>query len=84
MTGKIMTADEFDEYFDNGGDITPYIVPGSEHRPGLEGKVRVNINMPEWLVDRLDAEARRLAVSRQAVINMWLAERFDERDRGSA
>ncbi len=84
MTEKTMTADEFDEYFDNGGDITPYIIPGSDRQPGLEGKVRVNINMPEWLVDRLDAEARRLAVSRQAVINMWLAERFDERDRGIA
>lgn len=84
MTEKTMTADEFDEYFDNGGDITPHIIPGSERQPGLEGKVRVNINMPEWLVDKLDAEARRLAVSRQAVINMWLAERFDERDRGIA
>ena len=84
MTERTMNADEFDEYFDNGGDITPYIIPGSERHPGLEGKIRVNINMPEWLVNRLDAEARRLAVSRQAVINMWLAERFDERDRGIA
>ena len=63
MTERTMNADEFDEYFDNGGDITPYIIPGSERQPGLEGKIRVNINMPEWLVNRLDAEARRLAVS---------------------
>ena len=51
MTERTMNADEFDEYFDNGGDITPYIIPGSERQPGLEGKIRVNINMPEWLVN---------------------------------
>lgn len=28
MTERTMNADEFDEYFDNGGDITPYIIPG--------------------------------------------------------
>ena len=32
MTERTMNADEFDEYFDNGGDITPYIIPGSERR----------------------------------------------------
>ena len=73
---RTMTAEEFDEYFDNGGDTTPYIVPGSLRQPGLEEtQRRVNLNLPGWLVDALDREARHLAIPRQSVVITWLAER---------
>lgn len=76
MTERIMTAEEFDEYFDNGGDITPYIVPGSARRPNLENRAhRVNFKLPEWLIRALDKEAQHLALPRQAVAIMWLADR---------
>lgn len=76
MTAKEMTADEFDEYFDAGGDITPFVVDGTERFPNRDDAPRkVNLSMPSWLVDELDATARHLGNTRQGVINMWLAER---------
>jgi hypothetical protein len=36
---------------------------------------RVNVDFPVWMVDALDREARRLGVTRQSVIKVWLAER---------
>ncbi len=44
-------------------------------RPGLELK-RVNVDFPAWVVSGLDREARRLGVTRQSLIKMWIAERL--------
>lgn len=38
---------------------------------------KINVDMPLWMVDALDREAKRVGVTRQAVIKMWLAERLD-------
>ncbi len=38
---------------------------------------KINVDMPPWMVDALDREAKRVGVTRQAVIKMWLAERLD-------
>ena len=46
---------------------------------------RVNLTMPGWLVDELDAEARHLASTRQSVINTRLADYYEaKRARVSA
>ena len=83
MTRREMTTEEFDEYFDNGGDITPFVDESKIRFPNRErGGRRVNFTMPEWLIEELDAQARHLAISRQAVAVTWLAERADiERGR---
>lgn len=79
MTEQAMTADEFDDYFDNGGDTTAFIVPGTIRRPNQErAERRVNFTVPEWLIDEIDERARHLAVSRQAVAVTWLAERAEQ------
>lgn len=84
MTRRPMSDDEFEEYFDAGGDTTAYMVPGSARRPGRDDDPRkVNMSMPGWLVDDLDRTAKRLAVSRQAVVNMWLAERLEQERRSA-
>ncbi len=31
-----------------------------------------------WMVDSLDSEAKRLGISRQAVIKFWIAEKLDD------
>lgn len=86
MTRPEMTTEEFDEYFDNGGDITPFIDPAKVRFPN-KGKDdrRVNLTMPGWLVDELDAEARHLASTRQSVINTRLADYYEaKRERATA
>ena len=39
---------------------------------------KVNVDMPEWMIEALDEEADRLSVNRQAVIKFWLAERIEQ------
>jgi hypothetical protein len=45
-------------------------------RPGLEQR-RVNVDFPSWMIESLDREARRLGVTRQSIIKVWIAERLE-------
>jgi len=74
-----MKAKEFDEAFDRGEDIMPYLDMSSACRPNLELK-RVNVAFPVWMLNALDREAEQLGVTRQAVIKVWLAERLARSD----
>lgn len=71
------TAKELDEMFDNGDDMTPYIVMSSVKRPNRDAK-RVNVDFPVWVIDRLDRESKRLGVTRQSLVKMWIAERLEK------
>ena len=55
---------------------------GSARRPALEQR-RVNVDFPSWMIESLDREARRLGVTRQSIIKLWIAERL-ERGRTAA
>jgi len=76
MTPKPISAEEFERRFDDGEDMGDYIDWSSAKRPGLEIK-RVNVDFPQWMIARLDSEAKRRGVTRQALIKMWLADRLD-------
>lgn len=76
MSGKTISAEEFDRMFDDGEDIDEYLDWSSARRPGLEPK-RVNVDFPRWMVDRMDDEAKRRGIPRQALIKMWLADKLD-------
>ncbi len=71
-----MKAEEFDKLFDDGEDITHLLDLSSTKRPNQEQK-RVNVDFPKWMVNQLDMEARRIGVTRQSIIKMWLAERLE-------
>ncbi len=70
-----MKAREFDERFDRGEDMMEHVDISQARRPGLETR-RVNVDFPAWVVEALDREARRLGVTRQSVIKVWIAERL--------
>ncbi|MCL2490452.1 MAG: BrnA antitoxin family protein [Propionibacteriaceae bacterium] len=73
---KAVSAEEFDRVFDEGEqDMVEYVDLSSVRRPGEETK-RVNVDLPVWMIDSLDKEARRVGVARQAVIKIWLDERL--------
>ena len=72
---KKISAEEFDRRFDDGEDMTVYLDWSSFRRPGLESK-RVNLDMPQHMVAKLDDQARLRGVTRQALIKMWLADRL--------
>ncbi len=74
-----MKASEFDKKFDDGKNIIADLDVTRARRPKGETR-RVNIDFPAWMVESLDREARRLGVTRQSIIKMWLAERL-QRER---
>jgi len=72
-----MKAKDFDKAFDSGEEITAQLDLSRARRPELKQK-RVNVDFPVWMIHQLDREAKRLGVTRQSVIKMWLAERLKE------
>lgn len=73
-----MKAETFDKMFDDGEDISHLLDLSSARRPNQEQK-RVNVDFPQWMVDQLDSEARRVGVTRQSIIKVWLADRVTDR-----
>lgn len=69
-----MKAEELDQLFDAGEDITPHLDLSTAHRPNLEAR-HVEMELPAWLLDTVEQTALKSGVNRQSVIKMWLAER---------
>ena len=38
---------------------------------------RVNVDLPVWMIERPDREAKHLRVTRQSIIKVWIAERLE-------
>jgi len=72
-----MKAEELDQKFEKGEDITEFLDLSKARRPGRESR-RVNVDFPEWMILSLDKEAKRLGVPRQSIIKIWIAERLKE------
>jgi len=73
-----MKASDFDKLVDDGEvDVIEYLDLSTARRPNLEQR-RVNVDFPTWMVDSLDQEARRLGVTRQSIIKIWIAERLEK------
>jgi hypothetical protein len=71
-----MKAKDFDSKFDRGDDVIEHLDLAKARRPGEEAR-RVNVDFPSWMIDSLDREARRLGVTRQSIIKVWIAERLE-------
>jgi len=77
MAPKTISAEEFDRLFDEGSDEIDQYLDWSKAVRGDARTKRVNVDFPEGMVVRLDTEAKRRGVTRQALIKMWLADRLD-------
>jgi hypothetical protein len=82
---KPPTAEEFETKFDAGEDLiadldldTARVFAPGEERLNLEIK-KVNLDIPQWMIDALDRAAERIGVTRQSIIKMWLAERLENK-----
>lgn len=69
-----MKASEFDEKFEAGKDMTGDLDFSKARRVNQELK-RVNIDFPVWVVEKLDKQSRRLGITRQALVKVWIAEK---------
>lgn len=70
-----MKAKDFDKKFDEGKDVSKFLDLAKARRAGQDQK-RVNVDFPFWMIACLDEEAKKLGVSRQAIIKVWIAERM--------
>jgi hypothetical protein len=75
----VLTAEQIDAMHDAGEDLSPYVDYSKARRPGLEIH-RVNVDFPQWIIDGLDREARKLGISRQALIKVWIGDRLERGD----
>ncbi len=72
-----MKAEDFDKKFDEGQNVSEFLNFSKSERPGQKQR-RVNVDFPIWMIKSLDKEARRLGVTRQSIIKVWIAERLKE------
>ncbi len=70
-----MKAKDFDRKFDRGESVLSQLDLSKATRPDQEQR-RVNVDFPKWMIQSLDNEARRLGVTRQSIIKVWIAERL--------
>jgi hypothetical protein len=73
-----MKAKTFDRKFDSAENITAELDLAKARRIGTDPK-RVNVDFPAWMVDSLDREARRMGVTRQSLIKLWLADKLGKK-----
>jgi hypothetical protein len=73
-----MKARDFDEKFDRGEDISSDLDLSKARRRNQEPR-RINVDFPTWMVESLDREAKRLGVTRQSIIKIWIAEMLEQK-----
>ena len=69
------TAKNLEAKFDAGEDVSDYFDFKSFKRINHE-KNRVNVDIPVWMIRKLDRVAGRNGLARQALIKHWLADRL--------
>lgn len=76
-----MTGDEIAAAAERGEDVTKYFAGKGKMMPGLprEDIQRINIDFTSEVLSELDAEAKRLNISRQAVIKTMISDALDRK-----
>jgi len=78
---KKIVAKEFDEKFDNSEDISEHLdfsksMKLKDFNQLKTDTKKVNVDFPEWVISALDKEAKKIGVTRQSIIKVWIAERL--------
>jgi hypothetical protein len=75
-----MKANTFDRKFDAAENIVGQLDLTKARRTGTgTDSKRVNVDFPVWMVDLLDREARRMGVTRQSLIKLWLGDKLGQK-----
>ena len=77
MKKKYITASELEKKFEKGEDVIEHFDLAQATRPGHQPR-RVSVDFPEWMVSGLDSVAKRLGVTRQSVIKVFISEKLKE------
>ena len=77
------TAENLERKFDQGEDVMDYFDLAKASRPLLE-KERINLDIPRWMILKIDRVARRKGLPRQAQIKEWLSQKLKEEERSAS
>lgn len=84
MTASATNGKSLEAMFDEGVDMTDFIIESETRFPGQDETARkISISMPEWMIGEVDAMARRYGNTRQGMINVWVGERLTEEKKAS-
>ena len=77
VNNPALTASEFDRRFDSGESVFDLGVSKTGWtRPGLESR-RFNVDVPAYLLEKLDHAAQLRGMTRQALVKSWLYDRLE-------
>lgn len=77
---KKISTKKFDEMFDNNESTIDYldtskIASFKELKENIKFK-SVNIDFPEYIVYQLDKQAKKIGITRQSLIKIWISENY--------
>lgn len=78
MKKTSIKASELDDKFDNGEDFSEFLDIKNAQKGSNKPK-RVIIDFPEWMVTELDKVSKRLGVTRQSVIKVFISEKLKDK-----
>jgi len=67
------TADNLEKRFDDGEEVLDYFDTGNAIR-------RLSLDIPTWAIEKLDKEATRRGITRQALLKNWIVDKLDSID----
>lgn len=70
-----MKAKEFDQKFDAGEDMSEFFDLSQARRPNRE-KQKLEINLPLWIIQKLETEAKQQGISTQTFLENYLAQQL--------
>ena len=76
------TAANLEARFDAGEDVLDLFDAATATRPN-RARNRINLDLPVWVVRRMDRLSGRNGVPRQSMLKQWLVERLREEEKAS-
>lgn len=70
---KFKTAAEMDSALEEVDLSAKFSSKGVLKKPHLK---KINLDLPEWIIQQVDRIAQRLGVSRQPLLKIWIHERL--------
>lgn len=77
MSKQQTTAQNLESRFDAGEEVLDYFDAAKAVRIN-HTKARVNLDLPKWMIQRIDRVAGRNGLARQSQIKAWLADKIKE------
>jgi hypothetical protein len=71
---KKIKANDFDRAFEKGSVAEHLDLKSAKARYPVQ---RINIDIPQEILEKVDREATRIGVPRTSLIKLWISERID-------